>query len=474
MTRTLTGVLCRICVCILIASCGGGSPGTSSYIDRSGVYIGDITGFGSVIVGGVHFDTQAATIEVDDRQSDESALRVGQYVRIDGSLNADGTTGVADFIVTDPALKGSVDSVDLVAGTLTVLDTTIIVDIDTLFGPTVSPPTLTSISTGDRLEIQGTRDADGAVLASRIDRVSDTELEVRGQISGLDTTAQRFQIQGLTVAYADAQLVGFNSASPANGQTVEAEGAQIQSGVLQAARLELEIDSRFEAEEEGTEVELSGIVTRFAGADDFEVGGVQITTDGSTRYENGASASLAAGVSLSLEGTVTSSGIVLAQSIELRQTSDFEATGRVESVTLASNSLVVLGTAVTVSSTTQFIDESETELRRFSLADVATGDYVEVRGTANQNGVAANLLKRSEPEDEIEISGDVTGIDEPDIELLGTRIQTTTETTFETDDEEVTRAVFFDALNIGDFIDAEGRSPSPGVLVAEKIERAGS
>jgi hypothetical protein len=48
-----------------------------------------------VIVGGVHYSTSGATITVDDQPGVESDLRVGQVVRLEGRLDASGTTGVA-------------------------------------------------------------------------------------------------------------------------------------------------------------------------------------------------------------------------------------------------------------------------------------------------------------------------------------------------------------------------------------------
>jgi hypothetical protein len=82
----------------MIAACGGGGGSEPvAGIDRGGVTIaqGPISGFGSVILNGVRYSTSGATITVDDQPGTESDLRVGQVVRVEGTVDAGGTTGTA-------------------------------------------------------------------------------------------------------------------------------------------------------------------------------------------------------------------------------------------------------------------------------------------------------------------------------------------------------------------------------------------
>ncbi|MGB5589253.1 MAG: hypothetical protein WBN78_15930, partial [Gammaproteobacteria bacterium] len=59
---------------LLLAACGGGggssappavNPPPTNGIDRGGIAVGPIDGFGSVIVNGVRFDTSEATFTVN-------------------------------------------------------------------------------------------------------------------------------------------------------------------------------------------------------------------------------------------------------------------------------------------------------------------------------------------------------------------------------------------------------------------------
>ena len=64
----------------------GGSGYTSS---------GTITGFGSIYVNGVKFDTSSSTISIDDSPGIEDDLAIGMRVTVNGTLNADGVNGTA-------------------------------------------------------------------------------------------------------------------------------------------------------------------------------------------------------------------------------------------------------------------------------------------------------------------------------------------------------------------------------------------
>lgn len=85
------------------AGCGGSggtdAPGNSS---TNRTTVGQITGFGSVYVNGIEFETAGANYEVDDvLASNDDALAVGMVVKVEGAVNADGLTGTAYGISND-------------------------------------------------------------------------------------------------------------------------------------------------------------------------------------------------------------------------------------------------------------------------------------------------------------------------------------------------------------------------------------
>ena len=111
--KTLTRTALAAGISLALAACGGGggSGGSSNPVStpptstppstpttQAKTTGGKITGFGSVYVNGVRWDTSSTSYSVDDDESvlDDSALAVGMVVKVEGTINEDGQSGVAD------------------------------------------------------------------------------------------------------------------------------------------------------------------------------------------------------------------------------------------------------------------------------------------------------------------------------------------------------------------------------------------
>src|SRR5882672_5247196 len=91
----------------VVIACGGGvgTGGTGAFAS------GPITGFGSIIVEGVHFDETTARIEGDDDAArDRSELRLGTMVEVQSGEIRDGAATASQVRIVS-ALIGSVESV---------------------------------------------------------------------------------------------------------------------------------------------------------------------------------------------------------------------------------------------------------------------------------------------------------------------------------------------------------------------------
>src|SRR5262245_59460091 len=283
VTALLRGVLAALMVAA--AACGGGGDSAgpsnpSGAAPRPVVAVGAITGFGSVFVNGVRFDTRNASVQMDDRAGTETELEVGHVVRIEGQINADHRHATATRIDFDDAVEGPVQSSDAAAVQLVVLGQTVRVDAMTAFDNDFTPASLAGVAVGDVVEVSGFRDADGVILATRIDLEDDTVFDVTGTVSDLDAAAKRFHIAALTVDYSAAQLDDLPGGAPANGLIVEAKGTLDANGVLLATRIEgKDRDMQGDDNDEG---ELEGVITRFVSATDFDVNGQAVTTNADT------------------------------------------------------------------------------------------------------------------------------------------------------------------------------------------------
>src|SRR6185295_12424056 len=99
-----------------LASCGvdqvAGIEGTGAPVASGVTSVGPINGFGSIITGGVEYQTTAAQIQIEDQPATEAQLQVGEVVTIKGTVNPDGVTGAATQVSYTADLRGSVTQVD--------------------------------------------------------------------------------------------------------------------------------------------------------------------------------------------------------------------------------------------------------------------------------------------------------------------------------------------------------------------------
>ena len=170
----------------LIVACGGGVDTGGTGAPAQSYSAGRISGFGSIIVNGVHFDESAASIVDQDGVSrSRSELKLGMIVDIEaGPVTVDPATkkarSVASKIQIRDEIKGPVESVNLATGTLVVLGQPIAIDLDTVFSGL--PGGLAGVVAGQQLEVFAFHDpATGVHAATRIElKASQDEYELRG------------------------------------------------------------------------------------------------------------------------------------------------------------------------------------------------------------------------------------------------------------------------------------------------------
>lgn len=463
-----------LAACAAITACGGGGEPVAG-IDAGGapdpvagvVSSGTITGFGSIIVNGVHFDTTGATIVVDGEAATESDLAVGDVVVIEGTLADDGVTGTASSVAFNDVVEGPVSAIDVASSTLTVLGRLVRVDADTSFDDRISPASLEGLSIDDVVEVAGFVLADGSISATRIEpKPPGGEFETTGTVSNLDTAAMTFEIGGLAVDYSAAMIDDFPGGAPENGQLVEAKGNVLgANGELLATRIEFKGDDL--PGQAGDRFEVEGFVTRFVSTADFDVEGIPVTTDSGTVFENGTSADLELNRKLEVEGVLDASGVIVADKIEFKQAGFIRVTATVDSV--ASDRLTVLGIEIRVTGSTRMEDKSDADVEPFTINDLVPGDYVEVRGFEDADGVVATLLEREDFDDDVELRGFVESVAEPQFVILGVTIQTDGGTVFRDGNGSVIDASEFFEQAEGRLVDADG-TMSNDVLLADEVE----
>jgi len=478
-------LLATLLAALALAACGGGGGDSGSIappppddgggdtggIDRSGLRVlGSISGFGSVIVDGVRIDTSSATFEVDDAAATEDDLRTGEIVFVAGEIDDDGNATAAT-VVTDDLLRGPIESIDLVAATFVVLGQTVKVEVDTAFDDAVPSNAIDGLAVGQAVRVDGFLSPDGRIIATRVEPDDGDDLQVVGVVGNLDATALTFNIGSLLIDYSAAAFEDFGGADLADGQVVEVEGTALAAGgELPASKVERVTDDLGADDDDRAEIE--GIVTAVLSSTEFEVNGIAVITDSATVYEGGGSADIVEGARVDVDAVAQPGGSLLATKVEFEPDRIVEIEAVVEAVDSAAGTLQTLGITVVIEEGTRLEDDSDLDLRRFSLADINVGDFVEIGGSesdAAADEAIAVLLKRDDDGDDgVELQARVQSVSDPDFTLLGVTVRTTANTEFEDGDIEIPAAEFF-ANAAGRVVDVEGTWDG-SVLTAEEVE----
>ena len=410
-----------------LVACGAdqvaGIQGTGAPVASGVTSVGPISGFGSIIQDGIEYQTSSAQIHVDDQPGTEAQLQVGQVVTIKGTVNPDGTTGVATDVSFVADLRGPVATVDVNAGTFTVLGQTVRVTDGTLLDDSLQVSTVDALA-GIAVQVSGTTNAAGEIVASRIElAASNATLQVKGQVQSLDTAAHTFRMNALTVNYGNVAPTG----TLANGSTVVVRGTGAANNVLTATDVRVLGALGVAANDNGR---LEGLITAFTSNTDFAVGGQRVTTNSSTVFDLGG-AVLGVDVSVRVRGTFNASGVLTADRVEVKPKDLSVIRGLVDAVSAASKTLTVLGVSVTTNASTSFEDKSSQKVKLFSLADVRTGDYVEVRGVpGSNNSLVATLVQRNKPEGKVYLQGPAANLANPNLTVAGVQVMTNGQTQF--------------------------------------------
>ena len=470
----------------LLSGCGGGggsdsgtstpptTPPPSGGIGRNGVAVGPIANFGSIIVNGVRYDTSAASFSINDADGTQDDLRVGQIVMVTGTIDDNGTTGSADTVTFDDSVKGKVESVDIVGGSLVVLGQTVLVGPETSFDDSFATPSLEGVSVGQIVEVSGQFDANGNIVATRIEPKPDgTQLEVHGNVSNHDAANLRFNINNLVVDYSNATLDNFSGSQISNGDFVEAKGMSLgAANELLATQVELEL--LIPGATDGDRLEVEGYITSFSSAQDFHVAGIPVTTTGSTTFVGGVAADLGLNVKIEAEGDLDANGVLVATKIDIRRSKAVRMIADADSVDAANNSLVVLGINVTVDALTRIEDKSDADVDPLTLANINAGDYLEIRGSefpAGSGTILATILEREDSDTETILQGFVESVSDPSIVILGVTIDTNGSTIFrDVNDSVISAADFFNQVAPNSLVKVSGTEVSTTTISASEVE----
>jgi len=248
------------------------------------VSVGVSTVANSIIVNGVRYRTDNVRVFINGQAGNLADIRPGHIIAVTGAINADGVTGTADSIDYQTTLRGPIDNVDMQAGRISVIGQTVLTYQGTVFDQGIDPQGVAGLTVGSWIDVSGFPSAGGEVLATRIS-VAPAGPEVRlfGPVSGLNLADLLFNINRQIVDYGSTAVIDLPGGMPENGSSVLAVGSLVD-GILVAEELSAAAQL---PPVPGLRIQMSGFITRFGSATDFDVEGIPVTIGVGTAFSRG-------------------------------------------------------------------------------------------------------------------------------------------------------------------------------------------
>ncbi len=406
MIRTLKWrALALMALTLLVGACadGGGESGTGvqpGRQPRETIHTGPITGFGSVFVNGIEFETGSSRIVVDGVRKSELDLAVGMIVTVRGVVDSNGHSGAASRVQYASDINGLVLSASISplseTGTLNVMGRTVMITEDTMFDSKIpSVKSISQIVPGNVVEISGHTSGASDIHATRVALKSlaydGGALGVKGVISNV--TDFGFDIGTLHVNYPLAS-------SLIAGWYVDASGTQnIVNNSWTAADVVKLGDSGVKPPQttEGDPWTGQGVITAGLVENTFNLGEVSISVSSATRYIGGTSMNLVVDRRVSVQGIALANGTIDATQIEFTPIAVFGSTSGLQNSNASASTIKLLGATLQIDGETIFRDDRDA-VRSFNLSNMSVGDRLAIRfAQTADGGLLATKIIRVQP-----------------------------------------------------------------------------
>ena len=379
--------LCALLVATSLAvGCGGGDSGVGAGGTGSPLSFsqGPITGFGSIIVNGVHFDDASASVVDDDGNalSNSQNLRLGTVVDVQGGAVVDGATAATAIHVHVDLVGPVTATFDAGTGRLAVLGQPVRVlsttALDGFSGGAAAIPA------GSVVAVSSLYDkATGVYVATRIDPAPGAvRFAIRGATTAVDTTAHTFTIGTAVFSYGSL-------APPTPFAAGQALRAVLATKVDGSGRwVVTAFGQALAALPDGRRGGLEGVVSSATDATHFVVNGVSVDASGASVTPAGAAVAVQSRVEL--QGSVVA-GVLVATSVVVDARNDgdddhggsgggnrFEIIGPVLSLDVVHQTFTLRGPTK--------IDYATASFSSGTSADLAVGKLVEVKGNLSADG----------------------------------------------------------------------------------------
>ncbi|MES1939135.1 hypothetical protein T5B8_02760 [Salinisphaera sp. T5B8] len=389
--RALAALLVSLLALLTVAGCGsdGGNDGGGQQAGIEGT--GIVSGFGSVYIDGVEFETDAAQIVFVGEPVTESRLSPGDLVTVVGTVDAAGQAR-ATRIVYERTLDGPIDQIetDGDTGTLVALGQTVEFDSDTVF---VNAPA-EELAAGDLIAVSGFTQTDNRVHAQSIRRSetgfvpNNSTLEIEGTVDSIEAT--RLRVGDQTIDFANAQIRPDRSALVV-GSRIEAFGTRAESpdAPMIASRLNVSV---FKQPPAGRQMLVGAQIRDYVDQSDFVAGGWRMDADDAQRLDNLAS-ELSNGMYISARG-VFENGRVKARTVRVEPPANAMLKADIDTIDTTAGTITLLGRRIDVRDDTRYIERRENGDRSLRIGTLVRGDTIRVQLYIDADKATVRSLER--------------------------------------------------------------------------------
>jgi len=434
---------------------------------------GTVTGFGSLVVNGVRFDTDGAIINSHNGEISQNALDLGMVVNIVGRTTADSEIITAQNISYFAAAEGPITDISFGQNSFTVLGQVFSIDANTRF----IDRRFDQLRIGDVIEVSAVGNTQN-LAATRVEYYAQPsdDYDVTGFVSNLSTSASTFTIGGLTIRYSSADVDG----SLIDGALVSVEARALP---VDGVWLVDDVDVlRANSSDTSGRIVLESIVTDANSNQVLLSNGTTITIDDQTSFINVQRDEITAGQRVVINAAQRD-GVFIATQVSQIKESLVQAKGMVTE--RDNNEIRINGKEFDVNTATQIVDTRVVPALQINVTDIFVGDYVDVRGFYDEdNDLIASQIQIVATSDGsnqnrgglLEIEGRLTALERPEAMQSGTlvinglTIRTQAITQFFFDDRFVDAETFFARLEVNDLLDVDARILD-GEVVAYEVER---
>ncbi|MCG6886529.1 MAG: DUF5666 domain-containing protein [Proteobacteria bacterium] len=426
---------------IVLQGCGGGTLADGG-MSGSGISTGSVTGFGSIFVNGVEFQTTAAQINVNgqvfsnvDDTTLQTILNKGMVVTVRGTIDPGGATGIANVVTYARILEGPISG-NPAASSFIAMGQTVIVDSQTVYAGVTG---LSDLNDADVVEVSGFVDPAGNIRATFIEKTTSLTHEITGQVTAIGTN--QFNIGAL--------VVNWTGSTVTVSSFVAVKGQMNGSGQLDAISVN-SIDPGFGIAD-ADDAELEGLAQTACLPDaanppcEFTLGAQTVRVSAGTELKGGVIADIQPGVRLEVEGALVN-GTLIADKVDFEAGIELEA--GVDSVTedpvAGTKTLTLTGLA----GTSVILDSVSTNFDGLTYGAINDTVYLKIRGRALGNQVTATRVESGSRPD-VRLQAPVQNFD-PNVSLtvLGITLNTVT--------NNLVGPQFYANLQVGDTVGAEG------------------